>query len=78
MKILVLTSTDEDFQTHQKLLIDGKNQLTVGPCEPEDAIIGRDLVSCEDVARFMKMAVHAITAGDSVEFAEETISWEDF
>jgi hypothetical protein len=47
--------TDYNDFTHEKLLVDGKRVFSVHPlCEcPEDAIIGRDLLSCGDVADFL-------------------------
>lgn len=51
---------------HERMKVDGKNSLSVHPlCEcPEDAIIGRDLVGCCDVADLMQMAHAAGIAGE--------------
>lgn len=58
MIVDVYSWEDGDFNTHEALFIDGEEKLHVGPlCDcPEDAIIGRDLVSAADVARFMELA----------------------
>ena len=69
MKIVITCSTDSDYQRREVMVIDEKERLSVGPCEPEDDIIGRDLVSCQDVAGFMKAAYNAGKAGE--EFAIE-------
>lgn len=61
MKVIVREKEDRDGYLRQELVIDGKERQYVGPlCEcPEDAIIGRDLVSCRDIADFMKEAFEA-------------------
>jgi|WetSurMetagenome_2_1015567.scaffolds.fasta_scaffold618271_3 hypothetical protein len=55
----------EGFET-QSMKIDGQRKLNVHPlCEcSEDAIIERDLVSCEQVADFMKEAYDAALRGE--------------
>lgn len=52
----VFSWTDNDWATHEVLRVNGKDAFGVHPlCEcPEDAIIGRDLVSCSDIAGFLK------------------------
>lgn len=67
MKIVVYSSQDEDGITHQRMEIDGKRRLRVGRPEPEDAIIGRDLVSCKDVVAYMKEAHRAGSLGEPLE-----------
>ena len=56
------------FVEEQQMEIDGKDRLCVGGealCEsPKDAIIGRGLVSCGDVARYMKEAHKAGANGE--------------
>ena len=73
MKILVTTKTNSDDLETQHLSIDGRKCLHVGPlCDcPEDAIIGRDLVSCSDVAAYMQMAYDAAKRGE--EFVVEYV-----
>ena len=65
MKIVITSSTDSDYNGRQVMEIDGKERLFVGPCEPEDAIIGRDLVSCKAVAGYMEEAYKAGRAGET-------------
>lgn len=73
MKIKIISATDGDGYERQEMEIDGKDVMYVGPlCEnPEDAIIGRSLVSCEEVADLMKKAYDAGKRGE--EFSIETI-----
>ena len=61
----------EDFEA-QEMEIDGKHRLYVGPLSecPEDAIIGRSLVSCKDVAGYMQEAWEAGKRGE--DFTIET------
>jgi hypothetical protein len=67
MHVKVYSYTDEDYETRQQLFIDDKCVQYVGPlCEcPEDAIIGRDLVSCEDIAEYMSRAACAVQNGET-------------
>lgn len=67
MKIEIYISVDSDENERQRMLIDGKNSYTVRPlCEcPEDAIIGRGLISCEEIAAAMRRAWAAGVAGES-------------
>lgn len=77
MKIIIKSFTDPDYLIHEKMEIDGKEALSVGPlCEcPEDAIIGRDLISCNDVADYMQKAYDAGKNGE--EFSIEEAEWKD-
>lgn len=55
--VTVASYTDDyDYTTSDVLLVDGKKKFSVSPlCEcPEDAIIGRDLISGDDIANFLK------------------------
>jgi hypothetical protein len=47
---------DSDYCMHDTLEVDGKQIFGVHPlCEcPEDAIIGRDLISSSDIASFLE------------------------
>lgn len=58
MKI-VITKSQESWVDIEHMEIDGKERLSVGGGEPEDAIIGRDLVSCQEIAGLMKEAYNA-------------------
>jgi len=55
--VTVASFTDDyDYTTSDVLLIDGKKKFSVSPLSecPEDAIIGRDLISSDDIASFLK------------------------
>lgn len=67
MDIQINSVEDEDCSTHDQLLINGKEVLSVHPLHecPEDAIIGRDLVSCSDVLNLMQLAYDVGKKGDS-------------
>jgi len=56
-KFLTVVTQRNDYRTKQVLYIDTDEQLGVydlSEC-PEDAIIGRDLVDCDDIAKYIKM-----------------------
>ena len=67
MKIEIQKSTNSNDSECQDMIIDGKSRLHVYPLDdcPEDAIIGRDLVSCVDVANYMKEAYEAGRRGEN-------------
>ena len=69
MKIKIISSMNSEDLEREDMEIDGKYRLHVAPlCEcPEDAIIGRDLVSCIDVSKFMKEAYEAGKRGEEFE-----------
>lgn len=52
----------------ESMKINGKHRLSVGDLTecPEDAIIGRDLVDCRQVSRFMAEAHEAGTKGEQL------------
>jgi hypothetical protein len=58
MEIVIKGSSDDYGMASEALVIDGKEVESVFPlCEcPEDAIIGRALISCSDIAKYMQMA----------------------
>ena len=66
MKIKIAQYEDSDFCLIEDLEIDEKHRLCVHPLYecPEDAIIGRDLVSCSDVVDYMKEAYEAGKRGE--------------
>ena len=72
MKIRINSYKDCDYFRRECLFIDGKQVVSVGPlCEcPEDAIIGRDLVSCYDILHYMKLAHQAGTNNQPLEIEE--------
>jgi len=77
---IVITDSSNDYRSMEEMSIDGKHVLTVADLSecPEDAIIGRDLVSCGDVVNYMELAHKAGKAGEpfEVEFLRETESEE--
>ena len=66
MDIEISSTTDSDCFDMQTMRINGKERLSVKAlCDfPEDAIIGRDLVSCKDVLAFMREAYEAGALGE--------------
>ena len=66
MKIKITVSENLDGAEIQEMTIDGEDRMSVYPLYecPEDAIIGRDLVSCEDVAKLMEEAYEAGENGE--------------
>ena len=79
MQIEVLWKEDEDFLTSEQLFINGERKETVFPlCEcPEDAIIGRDLISCQDIVKYMKLAYEAGKADERLEYSLEKVEYFD-
>lgn len=74
MKITIKTGVNSDDAEHQEMTINEKKALSVYPLYecPEDAIIGRSLVSCRDVIEFMRLAYAAGKRGE--EFVVEEAS----
>lgn len=72
MEIKVKCEIDGDDYEHQEMTVttaDGKKKnVYVGPlCEcPEDAIIGRDLIACTDIADFIEMGYNAAKNGEQL------------
>ena len=56
---IVIFTFEYNYDTRQEMYFNGKHELSVHGFEdcPEDAIIGRDLVSCTDIANYMLKAV---------------------
>ena len=81
MNIEISIGKDSNDSERQRMKIDGKHRLTVAAlCEcPEDAIIGRDLVSCRAVSSYMREAYEAGKRGDefNVAFVAETDDDDD-
>lgn len=72
MKITIITGQNSDYCEWQKMKIDGKSACSVYPLYdcPEDAIIGRDLISCTQIAEYMRMAYEAGKNGEVFEIEE--------
>ena len=59
MDIVLNSYEDDDYCVHESMTINGDKSLSVHPLYdcPEDAIIGRDLVSCTDVIESYTISV---------------------
>lgn len=77
MKVTVKQLIRDDSFQAERLLIDGKEVMSV--CDlwecPEDAILGRDLNSMEEVADLMYLAYKAGKKGEV--WDRETIEYEE-
>ncbi len=73
MKILIKTRTNSEDLGIETMFIEDKKVLRICPlCEnPEDAIIERDLTSCQDIVVFMKKAYEAGKNGEDFEVIVE-------
>lgn len=69
MKVDVYSWEDNKYRTHQALFINGSWVDDVCDlCEtPEDAIIGRDLKDCNDLAYYLKKGYEAAKNGEELE-----------
>lgn len=72
MNIEISIGTDRNDSEWQTMKIDGEQRLSVHAlCEcPEDAMIERDLVSCQQVATFMREAYEAGKRGEEFNVIE--------
>jgi hypothetical protein len=70
MKIVITIGHNSNDCETQKMTIDGRESLSVYPLSecPEDAILERSLVTCEDVVKFMKQAYEAGEKGEGFSF----------
>jgi hypothetical protein len=71
MKVTVYQWCDNyDYSINEAMYIDNKRILNVYPLHecPEDACIGRDLISCRTIANLMKQAVDVTQSGESFEY----------
>lgn len=69
MKIDIYSWEDDDGCTRQAMYFDGKRKQSVKPlwdC-PEDAIIGRDLLDCEDLLSYFQKGYETAQKGESFE-----------
>lgn len=69
MKVDVYAWRDSEGYINQSLFINGKVVSYVYPLYdcPEDAIIGRDLKDCEDLANYIKRGYEAAKNGEELE-----------
>ena len=80
MKKVVLFSFESNDYYYDELHINGKRVESCGPlCEcPEDAIIGRSLISCGDIMSRMKQVyADVITNNEEYKFIELEKSPDD-
>lgn len=68
--IRVETETDKDYYTRQTLYANDSEIAYVSDLSecPEDAIIGRDLVDCSDIKRWIEYGYDAAKRGDELIF----------
>lgn len=68
VEIKVYSWYDSDDYIRQALYIDGKEQKTVRSLcfEPEDAIIGRNLLDCEDLVGYIKLGYKLAKEGKTL------------
>jgi hypothetical protein len=73
MLITIKRSTDSSGYQRERMLINGREKANVGAlCEcPEDAMIGRDLISCTQIAEFMRLAWDAAIRGEVFNLTNE-------
>jgi len=80
-KHLTVVTQRNDYGTKQVLYIDNDEQLGVydlSEC-PEDAIIGRDLVDCGDIAKYIKMGAMFAREGFELVINSEKVDYlEEF
>jgi hypothetical protein len=80
MKVEVISTTDIDGYERERMIINGKESVNVGPlCEcPEDAIIGRDLISCIEILDLMRIAFEAGKSGESLDGTIKEVPIDNF
>jgi hypothetical protein len=73
MLITIKESKDYMGCPRERLLINGREKACVNSlCEcPEDAIIGRSLISCSQIAEFMRLAWNAAVQGEAFNLTKE-------
>ena len=67
MKIEITCGNNYDGNAWEEMTINEKRACSVYPCEPEDAIIGRYLISCQEMLGFMRQAYNAGRNGEKFE-----------
>lgn len=65
---------EKNYDTHHQIRIDEKIIKEIYPPEPEDAIIGRDLMDGNDIIKFIKLGYEAGKKGEVLEI-EENSNW---
>ena len=71
MKVEIQERRNSDGLTMQRMFIDEKEVLSIYPLYdcPEDAIIGRGLISCNQIAALMERAYKAGLSGEPFMFS---------
>lgn len=77
MKTIILEKSkdSEDCERHQ-LLMDGESIVSIHPlwdC-PEDAIIGRGLLSGYDIIEFIKLGIELGKKGEDIQVVEKEVN----
>ena len=74
MDIVISTAIDRDNYQRQAMMINGQLRLRIVPLNeyPEDAIIERDLVSCDEVVDLMIEAYNAGKNGEDLNIVANT------
>ena len=77
MLVEIFVSENSDGAEANRMLIDGKEVCSVYPLYecPEDAIIGRDLISCREIYALMERAYNAGRAGDELTCTIKEEEW---
>ncbi len=79
MKVLIKKHQDRyDDLMYHKMFINDKEVLHIGRCEPEDAIIGRDLVDADEVLKLMKIAFSAGVNTENFDVEIKDVDAEEF
>lgn len=73
MRITVRSRRNSDYNLCEKIFINGEEVLDLGPCNPEDAILERDLISSKELIPLFKKVFEASKGMDAfiVERIEE-------
>lgn len=75
MKIVINNLNSSYGELSQQLVIDGLVKETVTPLHecPEDACIGRSLISCSTIADYMKQSYEAGKNGEPFDLSEKNV-----
>lgn len=76
-KIIRETGEYEGERIFLEILIDGEETFSIGPGEPEDFCLHRDLSSCYGIVDMMKQAYEAGKKGEPLEIKEEKVKGWD-
>jgi len=71
MKVTLIVGQNCDSLITHDLKIDGQDKWNIYPLEPEDAIIGRDLIDGTDLIKAIKLGYDAALRGEKLEIEYE-------